>query len=281
MCFQQSASFVLNVPKEEALIGFRNWLVKPDEKGEGGELYPLFYGEDPWKGEAKCSATERALGESHPAPERYHTCGVHAFAQADRARTYSETSLVGAVRAWGKIVGHGTDGFRAEFMEPIVFADKVPAINALRADVRWYEGELERATSQNRSEKVQESLRAELARLNRLIEIQEQGPKEAGERHGAPVVAMADLEAEAKKRGTLYRDLATRKMIPGNIDRELARAHNSATSLGFHLGQAEHEARAMPEAERPDFAPVKAKLAELQKLIAEHRAELQKLSNGE
>lgn len=62
----------------------------------------------------------------HSAPDQNCHCGYYVLANLDeveRHRTLNDGVVVGAVMGWGKVVQHGTEGWRAEYAKIIALLD--------------------------------------------------------------------------------------------------------------------------------------------------------------
>ena len=127
-------------------IGFRSWLVK---RANGVvRLYPIGVGGSPWEageltaeclaGSGRCACGCGGVFQQHTAPDFTCSCGFYAFKNLALAglpefpstyskeriegrwqRVYAVTQVWGAVRARGRVIEHGGEGFRAEKSEII------------------------------------------------------------------------------------------------------------------------------------------------------------------
>jgi hypothetical protein len=115
------------------VIGWRVWRLR--QAAEGVVLESLF-GSERWDvgvTSAKCRRCPPWMTSQHRVPEVFCGCGLHAFSTSAEAVRHAERRLaavfagrgqpppvVGAVVGWGRVVQHGSQGWRATYARPIV-----------------------------------------------------------------------------------------------------------------------------------------------------------------
>lgn len=112
--------------REMPVVGYRAWGFSSKFRiGHGRAVALKSTGADHyWKqGEnhAHCSN-----GDIHPAPDQNCACGFYVLANLDEVEKHAqlnEGTVVGAVMGWGKVVQHGTEGWRAEYAKIIALLD--------------------------------------------------------------------------------------------------------------------------------------------------------------
>lgn len=99
------------------VIGFRAWNLS------GNRLKPIAAGNDVWRGGAEVRAS-CGHGKLHRAPAHECDCGFYAWhdftPMKEEARGGGTRKVWGAVQACGRMEVH-EDGFRAEYMRPVLF----------------------------------------------------------------------------------------------------------------------------------------------------------------
>lgn len=106
------------LPKSEStelITAYRMWNLKRTFP-QGYRLIPLNdnFGEviPCEKMVARCQA-----GASHPAPQEFCTCGIHAYSKSVPLEPSAKPYAAGEVYLWGKVIVH-EHGFRAQFAYP-------------------------------------------------------------------------------------------------------------------------------------------------------------------
>ena len=111
---------------EDYLIGFRSWFV------QGERLLPIFYQDNEWlPGENTARCGDGLAGgpkEPHPVPAPRCACGFYMRWSLSAAPS---NEILGAVKASGRIIEHGEDGFRAEKAEIVALLDSGPRVAAI------------------------------------------------------------------------------------------------------------------------------------------------------
>lgn len=118
------------------MIGWRTWRLR--RTVDGVALQSLF-GNDRWEVAATCARCRCAppwlTNTHHPVPAVSCGCGLYAFStpsdairQAEREMGVSRTGwpqlmAAGAVVAWGRVVQHGRQGWRAQYARPLALLD--------------------------------------------------------------------------------------------------------------------------------------------------------------
>ena len=115
------------------VVGWRNWRLRRDAEGV---ILASQFGSERWEvgpTHASCRNCPPWIPASyHPVPSVSCQCGLYAFSTAAEAirRAQRQTApvfagcghappVVGAVVAWGRVVEHGRQGWRAEYARPI------------------------------------------------------------------------------------------------------------------------------------------------------------------
>lgn len=122
--------------REMPVIGYRAWhLVEKFKIGVGRRPKLQSTGMDySWKrglNTAKCGD-----GTKHQAPDQRCGCGLYVLASLNELEDHVEMGknvIVGAVVGWGRVVQHGTEGWRAQYAKVLAFLDS-----------KYSEGNLER-----------------------------------------------------------------------------------------------------------------------------------------
>src|SRR5262245_2308792 len=118
MCFSSEPVETIEVPESEALIGYRSYVLR------GGWLWPTG-GAGPAHdrvSEAQCGR-QRSYGHAESAPQQDCTCGIHAYAtRQHQVRGVFQGAVDARVKLWGRVVKHGSEGYRAQFCQVLAFA---------------------------------------------------------------------------------------------------------------------------------------------------------------
>lgn len=105
--------------------GHRYLTSEPDL--EPGTLMPTGYlRHQPW---AEPGPVRFECPHSHARPSRTCTCGLHAWLTVEQAANFAARGaddVVGAIAAWGHLVMHGIEGFRAEWARIVVLSPPPP-----------------------------------------------------------------------------------------------------------------------------------------------------------
>jgi hypothetical protein len=117
----RSPQFLAVVEKPGPVIGYRAWTVQDDR------LIGFMAGSQlgAWPAgpvQALCTGG----GHREPPPSADCSCGFHAWSKlADvEARAGEPGIAIGAVQLWGKLIEHGSDGWRGEWAKPLVLHEK-------------------------------------------------------------------------------------------------------------------------------------------------------------
>lgn len=111
--------------REMPVVGYRAWGFSSKFRlGEGRNVALKSTGVDHhWRSgdnHATCTASR------HPAPDQNCHCGYYVLANLDEVESHkalNDATIVGAVMGWGKVVQHGTEGWRAEYAKIIALLD--------------------------------------------------------------------------------------------------------------------------------------------------------------
>jgi hypothetical protein len=122
--------------QELPVIGWRNWRLR--RTVDGAVLQSLF-GNDRWvvgATRARCRCTPPWLTDTHhPVPSVSCRCGIYAFSTPSEAVRLADRDAgvccagsaqlvaAGAIVAWGRVVQHGRQGWRAEYARPVALLD--------------------------------------------------------------------------------------------------------------------------------------------------------------
>lgn len=113
--------------REMPIVGYRSWKFQQVYKlgwGKKGCLVPLNTGYGPWTGGVNTATCK--YGQTHRPADEHCSCGFHVLTSLDQAESWvsmADDVIVGAVMGWGKVVQHGTEGWRAEFAKVIALLD--------------------------------------------------------------------------------------------------------------------------------------------------------------
>lgn len=111
--------------REMPVIGYRAWLLEEKFRiGVGRRLKlkstNMEYNWKPGTNTAKCSLTK------HQVPAQRCHCGLYVLAslkEIENHVTIGKNVVVGAVIGWGRVVQHGTEGWRAEHAKILALLD--------------------------------------------------------------------------------------------------------------------------------------------------------------
>jgi hypothetical protein len=120
------------------VIGWRTWRL--GRVDDGVALQSLF-GAERWEvgtTRARCRCAPPWLAMTHPVPVVSCRCGLYAYSTPSEAIRQAEMHMgvtafgrrqptataVGAIVAWGRVVQHGRQGWRAQFARPVALLDK-------------------------------------------------------------------------------------------------------------------------------------------------------------
>jgi hypothetical protein len=124
------------------VIGWRSWKLR---RARDDVLLQSVFGSDCWEVGITCARCRRWplwMPISHQAvPGTSCECGLYAFSSAAGAIHHTERQLagvfascgqpppvVGAVVGWGRVVQHGSQGWRAEYARPIALLNMGPTL---------------------------------------------------------------------------------------------------------------------------------------------------------
>jgi hypothetical protein len=124
--------------QELPLIGWRTWRLG---RAEDGVTLQSLFGCERWDvgtTRAVCRCSPPWLASTHLVPEVSCRCGLYAFSTPSEAlrqavqqagvssfgRRQPAATAFGAIVAWGRVVQHGGQGWRAQFARPIALLDK-------------------------------------------------------------------------------------------------------------------------------------------------------------
>jgi hypothetical protein len=126
------------------VVGWRTWRARPVAGGAALEGVHTRHSWDPGTTHAGCRRCPPWMSNLHPIPSPSCECGLYAFSNPDEAFRYlnppedtpdggDRTQLVaGAVIAWGRVVQHGGQGWRAQHARPVALLDSGhPLLEAL------------------------------------------------------------------------------------------------------------------------------------------------------
>ena len=112
--------------REMPVIGYRAWqYVEKFKIGVGRKpklsSTGVSYTWRPGVNAAKCGD-----GSKHSAPDQRCTCGLYVIAslkELEKHATMGKNVIVGAVVGWGRVVQHGTEGWRAQYAKIVALLD--------------------------------------------------------------------------------------------------------------------------------------------------------------
>jgi hypothetical protein len=124
--------------QEMPVIGWRTWRLV---RVEDAVVLQSLFGAERWEvgtTRARCRCSPPWLASTHPVPVVSCGCGLHAFCTPSEAIRQAELQMgvssfgrrqptataVGAIVAWGRVVQHGRQGWRAQFARPVALLDK-------------------------------------------------------------------------------------------------------------------------------------------------------------
>lgn len=117
------------------VVGWRTWRARPTA---GGAVLEGVYSRECWKPgttHAGCRRCPPWMANLHPVPSEACECGLYAFSSPDEAFRYLDSPedaaegggraqlVAGAVIAWGRVVQHGGQGWRAQHARPVALLD--------------------------------------------------------------------------------------------------------------------------------------------------------------
>lgn len=115
--------------REMPVIGFRGWNFSRQFKlGLGTSVHLGSTGvRHHWKpGVQKAVHEGYEADPTHRAPEQHCSCGFYVLRDVDTVSTHNalgDNLVVGAVMGWGKVVQHGEEGWRAEYVRLLALMD--------------------------------------------------------------------------------------------------------------------------------------------------------------
>ena len=128
---ERPAPFELPVEKRDApVIGYRGWFLR--ESSDTVLLRSANESFGYWAHDTHTHARCQGYSEiGHSAPLAECECGLYVLADLAHARYWlggygalpPQDVAVGAVVGWGKVIQHGSEGWRAEYARPIAFLD--------------------------------------------------------------------------------------------------------------------------------------------------------------
>lgn len=117
------------------VVGWRTWTAR---RVPGGAVLEGVFTRDRWGAgstHAGCRRCPPWMAKLHPVPTSACQCGLYAFSTPAQALSYLDTPedareggeradlVAGAVIAWGRVVQHGGQGWRAEHARPVALLD--------------------------------------------------------------------------------------------------------------------------------------------------------------
>jgi hypothetical protein len=117
------------------VIGYRGWRVIRSNRDEHGRfakdgpvaLQSVNQTFGTWTAGGVTEAKCKAGSEPHLAPHYHCECGLYVLADLSTApKWYAQQGIppdvvIGAVVGWGNVIQHGTEGWRAQYAQPIAF----------------------------------------------------------------------------------------------------------------------------------------------------------------
>lgn len=117
------------------VVGWRTWRVRGTAGSAVLEGVHSGVDWDPGTTHASCHRCPPWMAKVHPVPAPSCECGLYAFGSPDEALRYlvmppdeidgdgPAPLVAGGVIAWGRIVQHGTQGWRAQHARPVALLD--------------------------------------------------------------------------------------------------------------------------------------------------------------
>ncbi len=117
------------------VVGWRTWRAQPTTAGAVLEGVHTRERWEPGTTHAGCRSCPPWLANLHPVPSKSCQCGLYAFSAPDEALHHLQTPghatdvgeraqlVAGAVIAWGRVVQHGAQGWRAQHARPVALLD--------------------------------------------------------------------------------------------------------------------------------------------------------------
>lgn len=117
------------------VVGWRTWRARP---AAGGAVLEGVHTRAGWESgttHAGCRQCPSWMENLHPVPCASCQCGLYAFSSPDDALRFLDTPqeapgggereqlVAGAVIAWGRVVQHGGEGWRAQHARPVALLD--------------------------------------------------------------------------------------------------------------------------------------------------------------